>query len=82
MPCRRAVPKKIPETDAIFAQLARVNSAADGDPQVLRLSLDAKATVLIGAYSRGGQSRLIVKALDHDFHPEEKLTPFGIFLPQ
>jgi len=37
---------------------------------------------LIGAYSRGGQSRLIVKAADHDFHPEAKLTPFGIFLPQ
>lgn len=24
----------------------------------------------------------IVKALDHDFNPEEKLTPFGIYLPQ
>jgi hypothetical protein len=49
---------------------------------VLRLSLDAKATVLIGDYSRRGRSRLIVKAADHDFHPEDKLTPFGIFLPQ
>lgn len=47
----------------------------------MQLSLDAKATVLIGAYSCGGQSRLIVKAADHDFHPTEKLTPFGIFLP-
>lgn len=82
MPCRRAAPKKIPETDAIFEQLAGVNSEADGNACILRLSLDAKATVLIGAYSRGGQSRLIVKAADHDFRPEEKLTPFGIFLPQ
>ena len=49
---------------------------------MLRLSLDAKATVLIGNYSRRGQSRLIVKAADHDFHPEDKLTPFGIYLPQ
>lgn len=82
MPCRRAAPKKIPETDAIFEQLAQVNSEADSDACILRLSLDAKATILIGAYSRGGQSRLIVKAADHDFHPEEKLTPFGIYLPQ
>ena len=73
--------KKIPETDAIFAQLALVNAEADADARVLRLSLDAKATLLIGDYSRGGRSRLIVKAADHDFQPEEKLTPFGIFLP-
>jgi transposase len=79
---RKAALKKIPETDAIFAQLARVNAAADADARVLRLSLDAKATVLIGDYSRGGRSRLMVKAADHDFHPEEKLTPFGIFLPR
>lgn len=82
MQFRRAAPKKIPETDAIFEQLAQVNSEADADERILRLSLDAKARVLIGAYSRGGQSRLIVKAHDHDFQPEEKLTPFGIFLPQ
>ena len=81
MSCRRVVPKKIPETDAIFEQLAQVNSRADAAEQVLRLSLDAKATVLIGDYSRGGRSRLLVKAADHDFHPDEKLTPFGIFLP-
>jgi transposase len=49
---------------------------------VLRLSLDAKASVWVGAYSRRGQTRLIVKAADHDFHPLAKLTPFGIFLPQ
>lgn len=43
--------------------------------------MDAKATVLIGDYSRGGKSRLVVKAADHDFHPADKLTPYGIFLP-
>jgi transposase len=80
--CRKVALKKIPETDAIFERLARVNAEADADEQTLRLSLDAKATVLIGEYSRRGQSRLIVKAADHDFHPEDKLTPFGIFLPQ
>jgi transposase len=26
-------------------------------------------------------SRLLVKAVDHDFSPQEKVTPFGIFLP-
>ncbi len=43
--------------------------------------MDAKATVLIGPFSRGGKARFEVAAADHDFHPEEKLTPFGIFLP-
>jgi transposase len=80
--CRRAAHKKIPETAAIFDRLTQVNAEADADERLLRLSLDAKATVLIGDYSRGGRSRLIVKAADHDFHPEEKVTPFGVFLPQ
>lgn len=43
--------------------------------------MDAKATVLIGDYSRGGKNRLVIKAADHDFHPTEKLTPYGILLP-
>ena len=45
------------------------------------MSLDAKAPVLIGPFSRGGSSRLGTKGADHDFHPWGKLTPFGIFLP-
>ena len=69
-------------TDAIFDQLARVNTVADADDTVLRLSLDAKASVLVGAFSRGGRSRVSVKAADHDFKPDAKLTPFGILLPQ
>jgi len=82
VPCRGVAPKKIAETDAIFDQLARVNTAADADDTVLRLSLDAKASVLVGAFSRGGRSRVIVKAADHDFKPDAKLTPFDILLPQ
>jgi len=58
-----------------------VNAQADADETVLRLSLDAKASVWVGDYSRGGQTRVIVKAADHDFHPSAKLTPFGILLP-
>ena len=74
--------KKIPETDAIFDELIRTHAAAADDETVLRLSLDAKATVAIGAFSRRGRSRVAVHALDHDFKPEAKLTPFGIFLPE
>ena len=82
MLCRKAAQKKIPETDAIFNQLAQINTQADADDRILRLSLDAKAVVHVGAYSRKGKSRVIVRALDHDFHPKEKITPFGIYLPQ
>jgi transposase len=62
--------------------LGQVNAQADGDDSVLRLSLDAKASVWVGDYSRGGRSRVTVKAADHDFQPDAKLTPFGIFLPE
>jgi transposase len=74
--------KKIPETDAIFERLAELNPAADADETVLRLSIDAKATIPLGLFSRDGYSRLTVKALDHDFRAEQTLTPVGIFLPQ
>ncbi len=43
--------------------------------------MDAKATVKIGPFSRGGKSRAVVKASDHDFDPDGTLTPVGIFLP-
>ncbi len=74
--------KKIPETDAIFEQLDEVHAAADEDETVLRMSMDAKATVLVGLFSRNGKTRVMVKAMDHDFDPDEKLTPYGIFLPK
>jgi hypothetical protein len=78
---RKVAPKKTAETDAIFAQLEHLRQHYQADPTVLRLSLDAKATVLIGDYSRSGKSRLLVKAADHDFQPTAKLTPYGIWLP-
>ena len=43
--------------------------------------MDAKATVKVGPFSRGGTSRVEVKAADHDFQPEATVTPVGIFLP-
>lgn len=74
--------KKIPETDDIFKELHRINTEADADETQLRISIDAKATILLDNLSRGGYNRLEIKALDHDFRPEETVTPLGIFLPQ
>ena len=74
--------KKLPETDAIFDQLDKLHTVALADPSLLRLSLDAKATVLIGPFSRHGQTRVVVRAMDHDFRPDQTLTPWGIFLPE
>lgn len=44
--------------------------------------MDAKATVKIGPFSRGGKSRAEVNAADHDFASEATITPVGIFLPR
>ena len=74
--------KRIPETDDIFRQLHKLHKEADEDGTILRISMDAKATVLIGLLSRGGKTRVEVRALDHDTEPDAKLTPYGIFLPQ
>jgi hypothetical protein len=82
VPSRRAGPKKkVPETDAIFEELHRKREEAQKDDATLRVSMDAKATVLIGLLSRKGKARVRVRAYDHDFQPEETTTPYGIFLP-
>jgi transposase len=75
-------PKRVKQTSAIFEQLKVVNPQADRADDTLRVSIDAKATVHIGPFSRRGRSRTRTKAADHDFKPEATLTPFGIFLPQ
>ena len=59
-----------------------VNAAADGDAETLRISMDAKATVKVGNFSRGGKKRVRVKAGDHDFKPSATVTPVGILAPQ
>jgi transposase len=60
-----------------------MNALADADPETIRISIDTKATVNVGEYSRGGRSRGVkaVKALDHDMRPKEKLIPGGILEP-
>ena len=74
-------PKKVPQTNAIFTNLSQVHGLAKMDASVLRMSLDAKATVVLGPFARGGCNRTGIRAVDHDFKPLGRLTPFGLFLP-
>ncbi|NEP47176.1 MAG: ISAzo13 family transposase, partial [Okeania sp. SIO2H7] len=74
--------KKIPETDAIFEQMERVTLEAALDPTTLQISMDAKALVNIGPFSRGGKNRVSTTACDHDFTPKTRVTPYGILLPE
>lgn len=59
-----------------------INAAADCAPDVLRISIDAKATVKVGPFARGGKSRTQTRACDHDFKPDATVTPVGILLPE
>ncbi len=72
--------KKIPETDAIFENVKAANERSDNDASSLRISIDTKAKVNIGDFSRGGKTRASEspQAYDHDMNPQEKLVPFGI----
>jgi len=72
--------KKVKETDAIFKNVHKINKLADADSETLRISIDSKAKVAIGEFSRGGKSRgkEATKACDHDMNPAAKLVTFGI----
>lgn len=48
--------KKTKQTDAIFANVAAARQQYANDPQTLEISVDAKAKVNEGEYSRGGKS--------------------------
>ena len=74
--------RKIAETDAIFDRVHAINTEADKNPHKIRMSLDCKAVIKIGSFSRGGKNRIEQNASDHDFEAEHKLVPFGIFLPE
>ncbi len=74
--------KKIPETNAIFKEVAKQNQWADETEGVLRLSMDAKAKLNIGEYSRRGKSRQGEVAYDHDFLPDTTLQLWGIYAPE
>ena len=66
-------PKKVPQTDAIFAELKQAHEDAQTSRNTLRVSLDAKAPVKLGPFSRGGHSRTGNAGADHDFEPLGKL---------
>jgi len=68
----------------IFDNVFLQNRLADNDPEAVRISIDTKATLHVGEYSRGGQSRAQspVKAIDHDMASKEKLIPVGVLEPE
>ncbi len=72
--------KKIKEVNQIFDNVWEVNRQSDEDPESLRISVDAKAKVKVGEFSRKGKSRdkVAKEAEDHDMNPKFKLVPYGI----
>lgn len=64
----------------IFENVHAARTRAAGEPHTLRISLDTKAKIKVGDFSRGGASRgpQAVRALDHDMRPEAVLVPFGL----
>ena len=72
--------KKIPQTDAIFENVRRAHERSEQDDDCLRISIDTKAKVKIGEFSRRGKSRAktAIQAEDHDMKVEAVLVPFGI----
>lgn len=76
--------KKVPEADQIFETVRDLNRLADAseNDEILRISIDAKARVHVGEFSRGGYCRVERRALDHDFDPKYILVPVGLFLPK
>jgi len=61
--------------------MTAVNQATAAAPDALRVSLDAKAAVKIGPFSRKGRNRVPIAAADHDFQPAATVTPVGLLLP-
>lgn len=72
--------KRVRETEAIFDNVHRENQASDAREDSLRISMDTKAKLNVGEFSRGGKARgsEAIQAWDHDMRPKEKLVPCGI----
>lgn len=47
--------RKTKDTDAIFENVKRVKEETRADPEALEISMDTKAKVALGGYSRGGK---------------------------
>ncbi len=60
--------KRVAETDAIFENVHSQNQASDEREDSLRISIDTKAKVDLGDFSRGGKARgkKAKKASDHE----------------
>src|SRR5712691_11004518 len=69
--------KKSKETDAIFDHIKKDPTGEEAE-QGKRLRMDGKATVKMGAFSRGGPTRGDHRASDHDLGCKEKYIPCGI----
>src|SRR5262249_26297996 len=61
-----------------FSPMSKKDQVSQETPGVKRLSMDCKATVKIGAFSRGGKTRGEYKASDHDFGSAGHYIPCGI----
>jgi Rhodopirellula transposase DDE domain len=69
--------KKIKETNAIFANSAAVHEEFKDDPGTLEISIDTKAKVKLGDYSRHGRARSdsagsVPQGSDHDPPAQKK----------
>lgn len=65
--------KRIRETDAIFDSVHQENQASDEREDSLRISIDSKAKLDVGDFSRGGKSRGedATQAWDHDMRAKK-----------
>jgi Rhodopirellula transposase DDE domain len=77
---RKTLPqRKIKQTEAIFENVRSARDRAINDPSILRISIDTKARVKLGAFDRGGKTRdrSDLKASDHDMGGSST-TPCGL----
>ena len=72
--------KKIQETDLIFENVFAHHQKSKDQTNILRISIDTKDKVKIGALSRKGYNRSgqLVCANDKDQHWDTQLVPLGI----
>jgi hypothetical protein len=72
--------KRVRATEAIFDNVHQEHHASDDREDSLRISMDTKAQLHVGAFSRGGTLRgsEATQAWDHDMRPQAKLVPWGI----
>jgi hypothetical protein len=72
--------KRVRDTEAIFDNVHQENHTSDAREDSLRISMDTKAKLNVGAFSRGGTARgsEAIQAWDHDMRPKQKLVPCGI----